>query len=83
MTSVTIPGAEVTITVEQLIGALKRLPPEEQQKVRDALVYAWRQEMRQLLAETRERFAQAPMTEEEINAEVNAVKQDFYAQRSH
>lgn len=83
MTTVTIPGAEVRLTVEQLIDAFKRLPAEEQQKVRDELAYAWRQEMRQLLAEARERFAQDPMTEEEINAEVDAAKQDFYAQRTH
>lgn len=83
MTTVTIPGTQVEVTVEQLIGALKQLPAEDQQKVRDSLAYAWRQEMRLLLAEARERFAQDPMTEEEINAELNAAKQDFHAQRSH
>lgn len=81
MTTVTIPSAEVTLTVDQLIDAFKRLPPEEQQKVRDALSVAWQERFRTMMDRIASRYEANPLSDEDIEAEIDAVRRERHDSR--
>ena len=83
MTTITIPGAEVTLTVEQLIDAFKRLPAEEQQKVRDELVSVWQDKFREVMDRAAARYEADPLSDEDIDAEIKAVRQERYDASPH
>lgn len=83
MTTITIPGAEVTLTVEQLIDAFKRLPPAEQQKVREELVTAWQDKFRTVMDRVAARYEANPLSDEDIEAEIKAVRQERYDASPH
>lgn len=83
MTTITIPGAEVTLTVEQLIDAFKRLPLEEQQKVREELVTTWQDKFRVVMDRVAARYEANPLSDEDIEAEIKAVRQERYDASPH
>jgi hypothetical protein len=81
MTTVTIEGAEVRLTVEQLLEAVKQLSAEERARIKRVLDDAWREEMHQLMSEVSARFEADPMTDEELEVEIEAGRQEAYEQR--
>ncbi len=76
MTTVTIPNINIQLTVEQLITAVNQLKPHERTQIARALtVEKLDTELAQLIAEL---YSQPPVTDisdEEILAEITAVRQ--------
>jgi hypothetical protein len=75
-TTVTIPNIKVQLTVEQLITAVRQLEPEERAKIVRALAYTELDtELTQLILEL---YNQPPVNEisdDDILAEIRAVRQ--------
>lgn len=74
--TITIPNIEVELTVEQLITAVRQLEPRERAKIARALTDAeLDQELAQLIAQL---YSQSPIDEisdADILAEIQAVRQ--------
>ncbi len=84
MSTVVIQQAKVQLTVEQLIDAIRQLPPAEQELVRRAIDDAdWQDRFRSILAEIDRRVAATPISEDEIQREVEAARDDRYHQSDH
>ncbi len=83
MPAMVIEQAEVRLTVEQLLDALKQLAPEEQERVRQALEPApWEARLDALLKQVREGKGQYRISESEIEAEVEAIRAERHDQSS-
>lgn len=79
MTTVVIEQAEVRLTPEQLVTALRQLSPDELEGVfRELEVPAWGERLEALLRRVRERAEQVPISEQEVDAEVETVREQFY-----
>jgi len=78
---VTSEGIRVEIALEQLIEALKSLDASERQAVREALDSEWAEELEALLARFRSRFQEAPISDEELDAEIEAGREAYFARR--
>jgi len=75
---VTSEGIKVEITLERLIKALQSLDASERQAVREALESDWTEELEALLARFRARFQQAPLSDEELDAEIEAGREAYF-----
>ncbi len=76
MSLVTLDKVKVELTADQLVAAFKQLPSEDQAKVWQAIDQRqWQTEFRTLLERIHARVAADPITEEEIDAEVRAVRE--------
>jgi len=65
MQTIVIEQAKVELDLDQLVQAIKALDVQQRQVVRQALDADWSQELDEILANVRERFEAAPMTEAE------------------
>ncbi len=81
MSTVIIEQAKVQIDLDQLIRAIQSLDAHERQQVREALDRDWAQDLTSILREVRARYEAAPMTEDEIAAEVEAARAEYHARR--
>ncbi len=81
MSTVVIEQAKIQLTVEQLIDAIRQLPPAEQELVRRAIDDTnWQDHFRSILDEIDRRVAATPISEDEIHREVEAARDDQYHQ---
>jgi hypothetical protein len=81
MSTVIIEQAKVQLDLDQLIRAIQSLDAHERQQVREALDRDWAQDLESILREVRARYDTAPMTEDEIAAEVEAARVEYHARR--
>jgi hypothetical protein len=81
MSTVIIEQAKVQLDLDQLIRAIQSLDAHERQQVREALDRDWAQDLDSILREVRARYDAAPMTEDEIAAEVEAARVEYHARR--
>ena len=79
MSTVIIEQARVQLDLDQLIRAIQSLDAHERQQVREALDRDWAQDLTTILREVRARYEAAPMTEDEIAAEVEAASIAYHA----
>jgi hypothetical protein len=83
MTTVVIEQAEVRLTPNQLVAALRQLSAEELESVfRELEVPSWSARFGALLQSVREQAAKYPISDEEIDAEVETVREQSYKARS-
>lgn len=84
MARVMVQNQEIELTIAQIIEAIRQLKPEEQSIIRRALnERAWSERADDLLTRVWARAQDAPLTEDEINAEVEAVRQTLHTARRH
>lgn len=75
MTTVVIELAQVRLTPQQLVTALRQLPPDELETVIRALELPdWQSRFDTLLNRIRERAERYPISDEEITAEVESAR---------
>lgn len=75
MTTVVIELAQVRLTPQQLVTALRQLPPDELETVIRALELPdWQSRFDTLLNRIRERAESYPISDEEITAEVESAR---------
>jgi phage shock protein A len=79
MQTIVIEQAKVELDLDQLVLAIKSLDAQQRQLVLQALDADWSKELDEILANVRERFEAAPMTEAEIAVEVKEARADYYA----
>lgn len=81
MPKVMAKEVEVELSLDDLLAAIRQLEPEEQEIVRRELeLRPWSQRLDDLLARIWARVEQHPISEEEVNAEVEAARAALYAQ---
>ena len=74
--SVVIENVTIALTADQIIEAIRQLDQEDVERVRRELVFEeWREEFEQLLSRIRARVAQHPIAEEEVDQEVQNVRE--------
>lgn len=88
MAAVVIDRAEIRLSLPQILSILKQLSPVERAVIKTALEMdddTWREQFARVLAAIRADVAQDPnpITEEEITAEVEAVRAKNYAEGRH
>ncbi len=84
MPTIVIDQAEVRLTLEQLIAALRQLPEAERARVRRELEPAsWEEHLDALLARVRGRVQLAPVRDEDIDAQVESVRAHLHNQSQH
>lgn len=68
----------IPITLEQLITAVQQLQPDERAQVAKALIQAdLRSDLTALIQELYARPAEDDLTDDDINAEIKAARQQF------
>lgn len=83
MTTIVIDQVQVQLTPQQLANALRQLSPNELEGVlRELEQPAWGERLDSLLARVRQRAAQNPLTDQEIETEVEAARAEHYQGRS-
>jgi hypothetical protein len=83
MTTIVIEQAEVRLTPQQLVTALQQLSPDELENVfRQLELPSWQARLDALLERVRQRAIQNPISDDEIDAEVNTARNEFYSSRS-
>lgn len=81
--TIVIEQAEIRLTPQQLANALRQLSPDELEGVlRELALPAWKERFDALLARVRERAQQSPLTDDEINTEVETARAEFPQGRS-
>ena len=76
--------SEMSLSFQELERAIKRLPVKQRSKMIDHLLKdrdLWRQEFRELRNRIRERAKKNPISQKEITATVEEVRQDLYDRR--
>jgi hypothetical protein len=81
MSTVVIEQARVEIDLDQLIRVIQSLDDKERQAVREALDQDWAHELDEILTEVHARFEAAPMGDAEIDAEIEAARDESHARR--
>ena len=75
---------ELDLNLEQVLGVVRQLPPQEQELVWRAIKPPmWSQRLGTLLTRIWTRVERYPITEEEIAAEVESARSEHYAQSCH
>lgn len=83
MTTIVIDQVQLQLTPQQLASALRQLSPNELEGVLRALEQpAWEERMDSLLARVRQRAMQNPLSDQEIDAEVEQARAEHYPSRS-
>ncbi len=84
MSQASIRRIELDLTLDQILSIIRQLGPQEQEAVRQALgPRPWSQRLDALLTRVWERVAIYPISEEEIEAEVEQARAARYAQGGH
>lgn len=84
MAKVLVHDQEVELTLAQILEAIRQLKPEEKSVIRRALdERSWSQRVDDLLARVWARVEESPLSEADINAEVETVRQALYAASRH
>lgn len=74
---------EKKVSLVQVMGLVNQLSPEEQGELRRQLDESWKEQWDKLTAKIRERSeTMPPLTDEEIIAEVKAVRKERLARRA-
>lgn len=77
-----VKNQEIELTLPQFLDALRQLKPEEKNIVRRALdTRPWSARLDDLLARVWAKVEQSPLSDEEIDAEVESVRQTLYDAR--
>lgn len=83
MTMIVIDKAEIRLTPQQLADALRQLSPNELDAVLRQLEQpTWEERLENLLVRVRQRAKQNPLSDQEIDAEVETARAELYANRS-
>jgi len=83
MPKVVAQQVELDLTLDQVLAIIRQLKPEEQQVIRRAMEPPpWNQRLEALLARVWARVERYPVTEEEIDAEVERARTTIYTQGS-
>ncbi len=81
--TIVIEQAEIRLTPQQLANALRQLSPDELEGVlRELALPAWEERFDVLLKRIRARSQQNPITDNEIDAEVETARAEFHQGRS-
>lgn len=84
MSQVPVRRIELDLTLDPILSIVRQLGPQEQEAVRQILEpRPWSQRLDALLACVWERVAIHPISEEEIEDEVEFVRAARYAQSGH
>ena len=82
MTTIVIDQVQLQLTPQQLAKALRQLSPNELESVLRELEQPWAQRFDALLTRVRQRALQSPMSDAEIESEVDQARAEHYARRS-
>jgi len=83
MSQVILNNVWMDLTAEHILAVLRQMPPEERERVRCELeAEEWKREFKGLLARIHARVDQSPVSEEEIDQEVQAVREVRRARRA-
>ena len=75
---------ELDLTLDQVLTVVRQLKPEEREVIRRAIEpQPWSQHLETLLARVWARVERYPITEEEVDAEVELARTAIYAQGSN
>jgi len=75
---------ELDLTLDQVLTVVRQLKPEEREVIRRAIEpKPWSQRLETLLARVWARVERYPITEEEVDAEVELARTAIYAQGSN
>ncbi len=80
MIKVVAQEVELNLTFDQVLALMGQLQPQEREIVRRTLTPSWEQRLDTLLARVWSRVDQAPLSEEDIDAEVAQARQSLYTQ---
>ena len=84
MARVLVQNREVELTLPQILEAVKQLKPEEKSVIRRALDdRTWSERVDDLLSRIWARVEESPLTEADIDAEVETVRQALYSSSRH
>jgi hypothetical protein len=83
MSQVMLNNVWVELTAEHILAVLRQMPLEEREKVRCGLeTEDWKREFKELLARIHAGVEQSPISEQEIDKEVQAVRGARRARRA-
>ena len=75
---------ELDLTLDQVLTVVRQLKPEEREIIRRAIEPPpWNQRLEELLTRLWVRVERHPITEEEVDAEVELARTAIYAQGSN
>ena len=81
MPQITARRVQSDLTLDQLVAIVKQLKPDERELIRHAINQPpWSQRLDQLLHRVWDRVDIAPITEEEVDAEVELARTGLLAQ---
>ena len=81
MPQITARRVQSDLTLDQLVAIVKQLKPDERELIRHAINQSpWSQRLDQLLHRVWDRVDIAPITEEEVDAEVELARTGLWAQ---
>ena len=84
MPTIIFEKQKVELSFEQVLAAVKQLTPDEIARLQSELLDdAWRLRLDKVLKSMRQSVAASPITDAEIDAEVEAVRTARYAQSRH
>ena len=82
MIRLTVKNQEIELSLPQIIQVVKQLKPEEKNIVRRALDdRAWSERVDAVLERVWTRVEQSPLADEDINAEIESVRQTLFDTR--
>lgn len=82
MSQIMLNQVRVELTREQIIAAVRQLPPRDREHIRRALdSEQWRREFEQLLGRIQVRVKKRPISDNEIFEEVRLVRAERRARR--
>lgn len=83
MPKITAQQVEIELTLDQIVALVCQLKPREQDIIRRAIEPpAWHQRLEALLAHVWARVERYPISEEEVDAEVERARTAIYPQGS-
>lgn len=71
---------ELNLTLDQILSLVRQLQPQEREIVRRTLMPSWEQRLDGLLTRVWTRLGEAPLLEEDIDAEVTLARRTLYTQ---
>lgn len=75
---------ELELTLEQILSIVRQLSPEEREMVRQGLeLPSWSHRLEALLTRVWSQVERFPLTEAEIEAEVELARTELYAQSGY
>ena len=81
MPKVVVREVELELSINEILSAVRQLSPEERELVRQVVEPApWDQRLEALLSRVWARLEQHPISDEEIDAEIELVRTILHAQ---